>query len=259
MDRVTFSLRIESGFFCLVFHLCTAYLEYGNKLLVDTSKWCYGRWNLYFQSLTEGFSANISTIKSVPLNVHKWTLGDYRRAIREVVRPNAALRHEIKQVIQRIGQPYTAIFVRRGDKIASGEAPFIPMSEILKHVTYDENTVFFLQTDDYTVVEEMKALLPDHTIHSTVPPTKRGSYHSPKYTQNVSVPWTEKSPQDAYRETMEMLAGLFVCLHAQHCWTDDTSNVGRFLKLYDDRVHVYPEDYSVNESLHLHPAWSLRS
>jgi hypothetical protein len=56
-----------------------------------------------------------------------------------------------------------------------------------------------------------------------------------------------------------MLVGLFVCLAAEHCWTDDTSNVGRFLKLYDDRVHVYPEDYRVDETLHAHPAWSLRS
>jgi hypothetical protein len=259
MDRVTLSLRAESGFFCVIFHLCTAYLEYGNKLLVDTSKWCYGQWNQYFQSIPEGSSVEMLTIPTLPLNVHKWTIGDYRRAIREVVRPNAILRYEIKQVIKRIGQPYTAIFVRRGDKIASGEAKFIPVSDILRHVKYDENTTFFVQTDDYAVVEEMRECLPHHRIHSTVPPTKRGSYHSAKYKQNVAVPWTEKDPASARAETMEMLAGLFVCLEAQECWTDDTSNVGRFLKLYKDSVHVYPEDYSVNERLHAHPAWSLRA
>jgi hypothetical protein len=126
-------------------------------------------------------------------------------------------------------------------------------------VKYDEHTTFFVQTDDYAVVEEMRECLPNHTIHSTVPPTKRGSYHSPKYKQNVAVPWTEKDPASARAETMEMLAGLFVCLEAEECWTDDTSNVGRFLKLYKDSVHVYPEDYSVNKSLHAHPAWSIRA
>ena len=159
---------------------------------------------------------------------------------------------------EQIGRPYTALFVRRGDKIASGEAAFVPMSEILSHVTYDENTVFFIQTDDYAVIEETRALLPNHTIRSTVPPTKRGSYHSPKYNQKAYVPWTEKAPASAREETFEMLTGLFVCLDAEHCWTDDTSNVGRFLKLYNDNVHVYPKDYSVDESFHAHPAWNIR-
>ena len=182
-----------------------------------------------------------------------------RKAVRDLLQPTAILRYEIKRVKEKIGSPYTAIFVRRGDKIASGEAQFLSMADILSYIPYKDDTVFFIQTDDYTVVEEARMLLPNHTIHSTVPPTKRGSYHSPKYQQSAAVPWTEKTDQDARTETLEMLAGLFVCLDAEHCWTDDTSNVGRFLKLYDDRVHVYPKDYSVDESYHMHPAWSIRS
>ena len=104
----------------------------------------------------------------------------------------------------------------------------------------------------------MRALLPNHVIHHTVPSSKRGSYHSPNYNQNVSIPWTEKSPEEARAETTEMLVGLSVCLAAEHCWSDDTSNVGRFLKLYDDNVRIYPENYSVDESLIYHPAWNIR-
>ena len=141
----------------------------------------------------------------------------------------------------------------------SGEARFIPMSEILSYISYKEDTVFFIQTDDYTVVEEAKALLPNHTIHSTVPPTKRGSYHSAGYKQNVAIPWELKTDKDARAETLEMMTGLFVCLQAEQCWTDDTSNVGRFLKLYDDNVRIYPENYSVDESLHTHPAWTIHA
>lgn len=258
MERITFQLTMHTGFFSMVFHLCTAYLEYGPRILVDSSQWKYGRWATYFLSLEEGRTDCI-TIKTIQTNHEKWPLGEYRRVIRELLRPVANIRMRIRDVIQKIGSPYTAIFVRRGDKIMSGEANYIPMSEILSKVKYDANTVFFIQTDDYTVVEETKALLPTHKIYSTVPRNKRGSYHHPKYIQNVSVPWTEKTPTEAQIETTEMIVGLFVCLHAEHCWTDDTSNVGRFLKLYDDRVHVYPEDYSVNESFCTHPAWSLRS
>lgn len=254
-----FLLTMDSGFFCVVFHVCTVYLEYGSKLTVDSSRWAYGRWNDYFRTLSEGRGLNMISIRNINLNVPRWNMKDYRRAVRELLQPSALLRYEIRKVKERIGLPYTAIFVRRGDKIASGEAPFLPMSQILSSIPYKDDTVFFIQTDDYGVVEETRALLPNHVIHSTVPPTKRGSYHTSKFKQTVSVPWSEKSEADSRTETLEMLTGLFVCLEAEHCWSDDTSNVGRFLKLYDDRVHVYPNDYSVNESLHAHPAWSLRS
>jgi hypothetical protein len=252
-------LTMGSGFFCVLFHVCTAYLQFGTSLVLDSSRWKYGRWNDYFRTLSEGVGSQVFSISTLPLNVAKWCLGDYRKALRELVRPNARVRYEVKKIKEKIGSPYTAIFVRRGDKIASGEAEFLPMSQILSYIPYKDDTVFFIQTDDYGVVEEARALLPNHTIHCTVPPTKRGSYHSPKYNQSISIPWTEKTDADAKVETMEMIAGLFACLEAEQCWTDDTSNVGRFLKLYDDRVHVYPNDYSVNESLHAHPAWSLRS
>lgn len=254
-----FLLTMGSGFFCVVFHLCTAYLEYGSRLVVNSAKWKYGKWNDYFCSLSEGGGIRHIWLGNMELNVPKWTMRDYRRVVRELLQPSAVLRYEIRKVKEKIGCPYTAIFVRRGDKIASGEARFLPMSDILSHISYKDDTVFFIQTDDYTVIEEARALLPNHVIHCTVPPTKRGSYHTPKFKQNVFVPWTEKTDADAQAETLEMLTGLFVCLGAEQCWSDDTSNVGRFLKLYDDRVKIYPNDYSVDESYHGHPAWSIRS
>jgi hypothetical protein len=256
-----FCLTLDSGFFSMVFRLCTAYLRVGPRLGVDTTRWIHGRWSWYFQSLHDHPvrpEDDCLTLHTLDLELASWTLGDYRRALHELLRPTACLRQEIASVLRAIGGPFTAIFVRRGDKIVH-EAPLIPMTDILSRISYTPETVFFLQTDDYTVVEEARACLPGHRIVSTVPPTKRGSYHNRSYAQTTSIPWTEKTPEEGRAETTEMLVGLFVCLAADQCWTDDTSNVGRFLKLYDDRVHVYPEDYSVDESLHAHPAWSLRS
>lgn len=256
-----FRLTMESGFFSMVFRLCTVYLEVGSRLGVDSTRWVHGRWSQYFQSLHDSEAKHgteyhtIATVDSSPL---KWTLGDYRRALHDLIRLTPSLRMDVRRVIREIGQPFTAIFVRRGDKIGT-EASFISMATILSWIPYTSDTVFFIQTDDYTVVEEARECLPGHRIVSTVPSTKRGSYHYRYYNQPVGVPWTDKTPEDAYVETCEMLVGLFVCLSAQSCWTDDTSNVGRFLKLYDDRVHVYPTDYSVDESLHVHPAWTLRA
>ena len=253
-----FCLTMESGFFSMVFRLCTAYLRVGSRLGVDTSEWAHGRWGQYFQTLHDSSKGEQITMTSIGPHLLEWTLGDYRRALHELLRLTPLLRWEVKRVLQEIGTPFTAVFVRRGDKVVS-EAQFLPVSTILSWIPYTADTVFFIQTDDYTVIEEARECLPGHRIVSTVSPSKRGSYHSRRYTQDVSIPWSEKSPEDARAETNEMLVGLFVCLAAEHCWTDDTSNVGRFLKLYDNRVHVYPEDYRVDETLHAHPAWSLRS
>lgn len=252
------ALTIESGFFSAVFRVCTAYLTYGPCIRIQSDAWHHGNWRWYFTSLDETSAPPDMSFMDVPLDVPRWTLGDYRQAIRTVFRLSPPLRQDVRQCLAKIGGPFTALFVRRGDKVVR-EAPLRPVAEILSSVRYDDSTVFFVQTDDFTVVEDLRALLPTHTIHSTVPPTKRGSYHSRLYPQSGYVPWSEKSPEEARTETTEMLVGLSVCLAATECWTDDTSNVGRFLKLMDDRVHVYPTDYSVDESDHQHPAWTLRA
>jgi hypothetical protein len=257
-----FRLTSESGFFSILFRMCAAYLEVGPRLAVDSTRWNHGRWSRYFQSLHDnvpGHETECHTMTSVTDSILNWTLGDYRRALHDLLRLTPPLRMDVKRVLREIGRPFTSIFVRRGDKIVSKEAQFIPMSTILSWIPYTPDTVFFIQTDDYTVIEEARECLPGHRIVSTVPPTKRGSYHDRSYNQTVAVPWSIKTPEDAYTETCEMLVGLFVCLAAESCWTDDTSNVGRFLKLYDDRVHVYPTDYSVDTTLHANPAWTLRA
>lgn len=256
--RTVVALTPESGFFSAFFRICTAYLTHGPRLLVNSQTWHHGRWSWYFTTLPETSDRPDCSFMEIPLDVSRWTLGEYRQTLRALFRLTPLLRLDIRNVLARIGGPFTALFVRRGDKLVV-EAPFRPMREILACIPYDDSTVFFVQTDDYTVIEEMRTLLPNHPIHFTVPPTKRGSYHSPKYGQTGYIPWTQKSPDEARDETNEMLVGLSVCLAAEQCWTDDTSNVGRFLKMMDDRVHVYPEDYSVDDSLHAHPAWNIRA
>jgi hypothetical protein len=244
------------------------------------NSWVYGKWSWYFTHVEEappatsdplgwlarpgGVAEKWPPVPVLTLNdVHPpilapFTLGEYRRTLRTLFHLTPLLRSEVNRVLASIGGPFTSLFVRRGCKILE-EASYIPMSTILSYVPYDDDTVFFVQTDDYGVVEEMRTCLPTHTIHCTVPPTKRGSYHyvSDKVPGNC-VPWTHKTEEDRRTETSEMLVGLSVCLAATQCWTDDTSNVGRFLKLCgDERVHIYPEDYTVDDESTTHPLWKI--
>ncbi len=188
-----------------------------------------------------------------------YTLREYKTALREVFVLNERLQRAVLEIRQTLPPNYVAVFVRRGDKWLEVRNP-PTTAGILKCIRYDESTVFFVQTDDYTVVEEFRALVPNRVV-STVPPTKRGSYHSILFKQ-----WCnradvrsieEKTPEMMTRETEEMLVGLQVCALAPECWTDTTSNVGRFLVLYGTSVRTYPDTIVVDESRIQHPAWGL--
>jgi hypothetical protein len=158
---------------------------------------------------------------------------------------------------------YIAVFARRGDK--QRETAPVSFADILRCIPYSGSSVFFVQTDDYTVIEEAKACLPNNRIVSTVPPTKRGSYHSDKFLQEDSTnrykqsirSLETKSRQQVYEETTEMLVGLSVCILAPSCWTDTSSNVGRFLKLANPAIHTYPTEISLNMRDVRNPAFSL--
>lgn len=259
------------GFFSVFFFLCEAYIHAKkNKLpfYIEHHYWPYTfqhGWHDYFTTLKlNPKSPNIS-LKCSHMTLHpdwKYTLQDFKDAIHEIFVPNHFILNRVREITQELKE-YIGVFVRRGDKITQNEASLIPVSDILKHITYTSSTTFFIQSDDYTVVEEFQHELPNHKIVSIVSPTKRGSWHSKAFRFNASVTHTlsiEEKPKDIiFKETQDMIIGLLVCLHAKECWSDDTSNVGRFLKLYSPTtVKVYPSDYNLNMGLTIHPAWTVK-
>ena len=235
---------------------------------IKHATWPYGKWHDYFRTLDVGDAifAQRCTPPDTSQQDMNMPMSDYMQAVREIFVLRPHLTDRARPILQQMGE-FISIFVRRGDKLIK-EAQYIPMSDILKRIDYSDTTRFFIQTDDYTVVEEAQSILGAHRVFSTVPSTKRGSYHTDKhvdqetynaYIQTV-IPWNKKTPAQAKEETEEMLVGLYICLQARECWSDDTSNVGRFLKLYDDaKVHIYPENYCVNPNQsRIHPTWSIR-
>jgi len=193
----------------------------------------------------------------------QFSMLDYSACIRILFVLRPEIKERINDIKRQIGSEYTAVFVRRGDKVR--EVAHTPFSSILAMIPHDSSTVFFIQTDDYTVVEEARACLPANRIVSTVSANKRGSYHSRqflhddaqnKYKSSI-VPLESKSRQQVYDETIEMLVGLGVCITAPSSWTDVTSNVGRFLKLANPSIHTYPIDSSIDLNKKGHPAFTI--
>jgi hypothetical protein len=255
------------GFFSVFFFLCNAYIhakKTNTPLFIAHADWPYNRWHDYFTTLDLKDDYFRSRLRCSHLNVPtqwKYPLEEYMTAVRELFVLRDPLKARVESIVSSLGT-FTGLFVRRGDKLFE-EANYIHVKDILKHIPHTETTTFFVQTDDYTVVEELQHELPNNRIVTIVPTTKRGSYHNKMFREREHrhdiQSLEEKSKEQKQIETEEMLVGLSVCLRGIECWTDDTSNVGRFLKLSKpDTVKIYPHDYPLDPSSICHPAWTVR-
>lgn len=265
--RIIFELGASSGFFSEIFYMIRTYLyckKYKYVFAINSSKWLYKHtlgWHDYFTTLEETHKTPNDIIQSFAytppelyglvsngnLNVD-FTLKEYQLALHELFILTPDLEKKKQHILEELSNTYTSIFIRRGDKLIK-EAPYIPVQKILEECNLQNfKGSLFIQSDDSRVVDECKTHLPISTIYSTVDRQKHGSFHS-------SI--TTKSLESIKNETEEMIVGLFVCLNAAECWTDITSNVGRFLKLYDpEKVHTYLKDIHLDlDSYHICPSF----
>lgn len=244
---VIFELNAKGGFYSVFFFLLEAYLyakENQCDFYVTSTDWYYTHtngWHDYFISLNAWDPMLKSTYETVIVTSHmklpkersKFTLRNYIDAIKIIYKLKPELEAKSDEILQKHPE-LISLFIRRGDKITFGEAPHIETSEIVRLTGLDNKTELFVQTDDYRVVEELETKQNFNKLISTVPKTKFGS-HARLW---LKLPKTERKIQ-----TEEMLIGLQVCSKSQLCWTDFTSNVGRFLILSNiDNVKIYATD-----------------
>lgn len=266
---VVFSLNSGGGFYSMVFYLCKAFLTARASRVpfyIEDSKWPYIGWReyfrtLYYEEVPSQYPYRVA--HNDQFSDPDFLLQDYVEALREIYRPHFRLMDRARQLVSRVGPSFVAVFVRRGCKLVE-EAPFIPAKEIYRQMGISPDTMLFVQTDDYTVVEEFREIHPVDRIISTVPMNKRGQYHIRRLL-NASgnphassiLPLLEQPKSQVLEETEEMIVGLEVCRMAPICWTDVTSNVGRFLKLTAKNPRVYPVDGSFDPAFRGCPAHEI--
>ena len=194
-------------------------------------------------------------MKGIP----SYPLSAYVDCIKEIYLLKPYLLKE-SSLLQR--EKYAALCVRRGDKLIA-EAPFIPTEDIISMTRLDAEKVIFVQSDDFRVVTDVVKLCPMAEVISIVDPADFGSYHSNKriFQNNPDIhhitPLSEKTPDEIFKQTKNFLVGLDVCLHADVCWVDSSSNVSRFMKLASmENVYFYPENKSVDLKNRRCPAYS---
>lgn len=249
--HIAYALSKTAGFFSQFFFVCHVYLyskHIGKSFVLIDQRWLYQKWHDYFTSLHVVHSYPNPFVYNQDALNQLFKCKDYEHVVRELFVLRNSLRLRVETVVSSLPPDFIGLFVRRGDKLIS-EAPYIPMRDILSKIPYTDSNVFFIQTDDYGVIEEIKDILPNKIVY-TVPDTKRGSHHDD---------WvTKKTPSQIREETEEMLVGLAVCLRSTQCWTDHTSNVGRFLKLYSPTtVSFYTTDLVYDEERLIHPSFSI--
>jgi len=256
------------GFFSVFFFLCNAYLRAAQEkipMFISHNDWTYTHthgWHDYFTTLELSSlqSGGVRTRHMAVSEQREFPLAMYTECISAIFQLRPHLIENANRIIESLGPRYTAVFVRRGDK--SRETKDISVDKIISTIHLDDSPLF-VQSDDFTVVEEFRSRLPRHRIVSTVFPYKRGSYHSKQFRAECNrkekgSSWDAKTREEIRAETEEMLVGMYICAHATECWTDKTSNVGRFLALWSpDTTRIYPDGTRVNLTLTAHPAFGF--
>jgi len=269
-------LDIQAGFFSLFFFLLNHYLyakENNIPFRIKSDKWMFKYklgWLDYFtSSLIYDENCQDAQLKFHNQVFKNYCLDDYITAIKEIYTLNDLMKEKIELKIQELPKKYASIFIRRGAKLMS-ESRLILSNQYLQKLLELDPTVtdVFVQTDDYTAVEEIRHLISSNdlsiNVHTLCPPEMRGefvscylnnyvsnvSYLNNQYLQFIKQKTQVKAldhftPEEMKEHTERMLIGIDICLRSSICILDYQSNVSRFIKLAHptpDCVHCVIND-----------------
>jgi hypothetical protein len=261
---VVFTLTNGGGFGSVFNFLCRVYIyakKAGQHFFIEhDDNWRYkykNGWHDYFKTL-KIYDPNIKYDKVEKYShgqtgtIPEYTLGDYTACIKEVLVLNDELAKRVEEYIRSIGGSYKAVYVRRGDKTVglAKENDAISVGDIVKMGDISKNDKVFIMTDDYSVVEDIKAILPAENIFTLTPQSSKGAIAEDIFAM---------SPEKKKEHGEELFISFFVFVKASRGWTDNRSNIGRLHKIYSpDTIVLYPFDENVKKitsASQIDPAW----
>lgn len=252
---VVYELTEGAGFFSTFWIMCKYYLyakKHNYPFFVETTdSWQYKYklgWHDYFKTLKEfnkdEHTPDTQIKKYNRSNMHgeqDFSIREYKdEAVKEIFVLNDNLQKIIDEHVSRYGK-YKSLYIRRGDK--GQEAVVLSIGEILEQVQFkDDGSSIYVQTDDYTVVEEIRKLFPSCKVHTHTPSHYRGAHYDDII---------KKSDEDKKLHAEELLISVGIFLGCVEGWTDPFSNVGVFHKLAAyDKVKFYVLPEVSEESVH---------
>ena len=241
---VIFTLTNSAGFGSVSHFLTQAYIQAKkNKkdFFLENGGWQYGKWHDYFKSLTDlDPSKDVNATKyrhgnTIPTS----SMQEHVDAVKEIFVLNDDLIKAAEDFKATIGGPYKAIYVRRGGK-TSGEGKemsAIDLPSMIKSTDISGGDNLFVMTDDYTVVDELKGLLPGVKIFTMTPPENKGS----------SIHVLQKIDAESMKKhATELFSSMQVFMGATKGWAENRSNLGRFLKLAAPTTTILYQDNANN-------------
>jgi len=231
---------------------------------INTDDWMYKfkeGWHDYFENYEINDKTQIfHIVKSYPTVLTEYSIGEYKAIIPFIYRYNQKTKEHIRDAKSKLNLEdglYDSIFVRRGDKIISGESEYNSAEKYID-LLVSKNPVckiVYVQTDDYGVIEEMRVHISKKQMKLEVKTlcdeSQRGTVVFSNYKEmdnykskdsdyvkknknallsNKSV--DQMSPSEIYDHTIQMIVGLDIVCKSHMCVLDYESNVGRFLKLF---------------------------
>jgi hypothetical protein len=243
-STVVFSLTNNAGFGSVLGFLAQSYIyakEKGYSFVVKDDGWQYTYkkgWHDYFKSLQDYDPSakyeHEEKYKHASVNgIPKYSLGRFNEAMKEIFILNDDLMARAQTFIDKIGGPYVSIYVRRGDKITGTfkEMEAMDIKTLIDGTRIREGNVFVM-TDDYSVVDEIKKLLPSCKIFTMTEEVSRGA---------DADTLRNNAPEQRKKHAEELFTSIEVFNRGQKGWADNRSNVGRLLKIRGpEKITLYP-------------------
>jgi len=285
----------DSGFYSMLFFILNhaIYCEKHNiNYTIRSTNWAYkykDGWQDYFEEFEiRGQSPFFSTVKSHGELLGDYAIQEYKEIVPKVYRYNRKTKERIAQAKQRLGllSQYDCIFIRRGDKLITGESHYYNASvylDLLRKKNPQTHTIF-VQTDDYTCIEELDEYMEKNALHIKIrtlcKPSERGAMvfniHKEKLIKNVTkgeeesqyikknFSYTktveEMDRDELYEHTITMLVGIDLVSKSNICVCDYESNVGRFIKLFhnnSNKVYSIMDEKDIDYTKRICPSYSF--
>lgn len=201
---------------------------------------------------------------------------EYKKALPLVFKYNDFIQSKINEKMDELHLKkggYSSIFIRRGDKLLC-ESKFIETEKYMDALLKVEPDckIIFLQTDDYHCYTDLMKYITENSLDIQIitlcDSNLFGFTMSGIEFYNTDSNFQENNPyihkirsmnvknkiifdmnKDEIREHMiTFLVGLDIVLQSKICVTDYSSNVGKFIKLWngDSVVHVFGEEMDLN-------------
>lgn len=271
----------------------------GIPFTIDSREWIFTHdkgWHDYFTTLEESPVYDIlPQINWDKSDDRQFTVAEYKKAMKDIFVYQPYF-YELAEKVSKelgLGDDYTAVFIRRGDKLL-GESVYIPTEAYVHLALSTGASTVFVQTDDYRVVEEIRSIIASNgfstRVVTTCPPNKHGHFVFPVETskvvtmqyqdengnqyvnsQNVDYlnattrqkPLMEFTKEEIKAHIEEMIVGMILCQRSKNLVIDHTSNVGRYLHFTHpggrDALRIVEDlDIMISPTIRLLPRISYR-